>query len=147
MTFKVKRSKIKGTFLKVLFSKKKTNIIFVAIRLISFFDWIQCSCSFLSSLNALPSLWNAARGSVTSPNRPYTLSHRHLTTPRHPFTLTHYILTSPHHNITHFWAYHCHVTPCCSALAPHRCSITPLCCILTPPPPVFLSCLMPFDAL
>ena len=35
------------------------------------------SFHFLSSLNALPSLWNDTRGSLTSSNRPSTLYHHH----------------------------------------------------------------------
>ena len=47
--------------------------------------------------------------SITSSNRPSTLSHRHLTPLRLPLTLTHYILTPPHRILIQFRAYHCHL--------------------------------------
>ena len=81
--------------------------------------------AFPSSFNALLSLLNAPRFSLTSPNRPSTPSHRHLEPLQNPLTLTHCIFTPLHHILTHFRAYH--LTPfhrlltlCCCAFAPLR---------------------------
>ena len=79
--------------------------------------------AFPSSFNALPTLLNAPRFSLTSPNRPSTPFHRHLAPLRNPLPLTHCIFKTPHRILTHFRAYH--LTPsrrlltfCCRALAP-----------------------------
>ena len=81
--------------------------------------------SFPSSFNALPSLLNAYRCFLTSPNPSSTLSHRHLMPRPHPLTLTHCIFTSPNHIVRIGQAYHSHLPPfrrllmpCCGALAP-----------------------------
>ena len=60
-----------------------------------------------------------------SPNRPSTLSHRHLAPLRHPLTLTHCICMPTHSILTHFRAYHLTpfrrlLTPCRRALAQLR---------------------------
>ena len=57
--------------------------------------------AFPSSFNALPSLLNAPRFSLASPDRPSTPSHRHLAPLRHPLTLTHCIFTPLHRILGH----------------------------------------------